>query len=145
MITAEFEFVLPIAGKKVKWRPLSWQESMDIAAGHANASAAVADSAAVARRIIAVDDQQGFPPGLWSQISEDDFIALREEIETKEAMRRIGFRKQREGGNAFEAVRHAIEESQLAANNLGRALKLLMEANAAYEASKPPFPSSGST
>lgn len=125
-----FEFVLPVSGKKVIWKPLTVGRSLDVSAAHRSDSMRhLLGPAMLMARIIGYDDKEASPTmAQMRDMDEFDLEALSEEVDQKEAARKATFRKERLGGDPGAMVNKAIEDAQLATVQLGLALKALLEA-----------------
>lgn len=137
-------FVLPISGKKVYWRPLKVQESLDQASIYRREeNKHLLGPSLLARRIYKIDEKEGIPPqGEWGAWEEFDLEAFEEEVVQKEAARKAAFRKQRAtDGTPMGDVKSAIEDAQLAAMSLSMKLKVLLEVTEAAEQAQDPLKS----
>jgi hypothetical protein len=131
MATQQFEWVQPIGGQKIIWRPLRVGDHIDLDANYGRSDMAhLKKYATLAARIISVDGKakQEFGGDLVNlrEWEDYDLIAFNEEIESRELARSVALAPQRPGGVVM-SLEQAVTKAQMAANELGQALTAVLE------------------
>jgi hypothetical protein len=131
MATQQFEWVQPIGGQKIVWRPLRVGDHIDLDANYGRSDMAhLKKYATLGARIISVDGKpkQDFGGDLVNLREWEDFdlIAFNEEIESRELARSVALAPQRPGGVVM-SLEQAVSKAQMAANELGHALTAVLE------------------
>ncbi len=138
-IQGEYEFTLPVCGKKLFWKPLSVQKALDIPAAnrHPESQHLIGTSLLIAR-IVKFENQPGAPAmSEWGSWDEFDLEAFGEEVSKVEEARKAMFRKERMGSQPRAALRKQMEDAHALMTRLSAALKHLDEAITAEELASP--------
>jgi hypothetical protein len=128
----QFEWTQPIGGQKIVWRPLKVGDHIDLDTNYASSSmAALKPYATLAVRIISVDgiEKAKLPGGDLVNVrewDEHDFIAFKDEIETRELARSVALAPQRPGG-VVTSLEQAVNKAQLAATELAQSLNIVLQ------------------
>jgi hypothetical protein len=122
-----FEWIAPVGGQKVIWRPLKVGDHIDLDANYGTSSMAhLKKYATLEARIISVDGTEKkmmnkSDCGIVREWDEYDFIAFNDEVESRELARAVSLAPQRPGG-VVAALEQSVNKVQLALNELASVL-----------------------
>lgn len=140
-----FEFELPVARKKVVWKPLDVGQQLQLAASYQGNQQVMRSAAMLADRIIQFGDQPSLPgtkacpfPVIqtWDEIDYNEFS---DHVEREEAKRYAAYKKKESPSTAMAKAQDAVNkagESLIAAiKSMNEAMQELKDAQLAASAS----------
>jgi hypothetical protein len=121
-----FEWVQPIGGKKITWRPLTMGDHLNLDALYRGTTDYQKPYALMAARITRLDDKTDVSLKDIYDWDEYDFISFREEVESRELARMVALAPQRPGG-VVTTLEQAVNEAQVALGKIAQAISTVLE------------------